>query len=136
MAFQKGRSGNPSGRKKGSQDWRGKLRSQLEGATPEIIEALLDKARDGDLQAAKIIIDRVLPPLKAQSLPVTLQVNAQDEAGRAQAVFSAILNGDITPDIGGDILAALATVLKVRETSEIIKRVEELERALKERGAA
>ena len=60
MKFQPGVSGNPAGRVKGS----GKiaeLRAMLEPDIPAILKTVVDNAKDGDLSAAKLILDRVYP---------------------------------------------------------------------------
>jgi hypothetical protein len=58
MKFQPGQSGNPAGRAKGS----GKvaeLRAMLEPHVPAILQVIAEKARSGDLTAARIILDRI-----------------------------------------------------------------------------
>lgn len=61
MPFVKGQSGNPSGRPRGSKDRYTKFREMVEGDTPDIIRKVVQIALDGDLAAARIILDRVWP---------------------------------------------------------------------------
>ena len=67
----KGQSGNPRGKPAGSGAVQ-KLRAALEGDIPEILAALAAQAKAGDVGAARLILDRVLPPLKAVEQPVEL----------------------------------------------------------------
>lgn len=67
--FQKGKSGNPAGRPKGRQGKATELAKKFQGALEndamEVIQAILNKAKDGDMTAAKMVLDRLIPPKKA-----------------------------------------------------------------------
>lgn len=67
--FKKGVSGNPAGRPKGSKSQsiliRDKLIDALEKDAVEVVKAIVKKALDGDMTAAKIIMDRLIPQQKA-----------------------------------------------------------------------
>jgi hypothetical protein len=58
MKFQPKQSGNSAGRAKGSGRV-AELRALLEPDDPDILKAVVEKARTGDLTAARIILDRV-----------------------------------------------------------------------------
>ena len=63
-SWQRGQSGNPSGRKKGDAAIT-RARKIIASELPAIISALAELAKAGDTQAAKILIDRLLPPARA-----------------------------------------------------------------------
>ena len=71
--FQKGQVANPKGRTKGSKNNTTLLKEAVkQGAEdlmirelPRIIEVVLKKAQEGDLTAAKMILDRTIPVIKA-----------------------------------------------------------------------
>lgn len=67
-----GRSANPKGRPPGSGKI-AKFRQALIAEVPEIIAALGKEAKAGDAQAAKLLLERVLPPLR--DLPVDVDVD-------------------------------------------------------------
>jgi hypothetical protein len=62
--FKPGQSGNPKGRPKGSYT---KQLTALRQAADEILPSLIEKAKAGDMEAIRLIIDRAVPKLK----PVT-----------------------------------------------------------------
>ena len=66
--FLPGQSGNPSGRPKGTGSV-AKLREAIQEEMPEIIDAVVSAAKAGDISAAKILIDKVIPTLKPVNSP-------------------------------------------------------------------
>lgn len=67
--FKKGQSGNPRGRPKGAKNknaiMREKLVDALETNAIDVVNAIVKAAIRGDMTAAKIIMDRLVPVQKA-----------------------------------------------------------------------
>ena len=127
--FKPGKSGNPKGRPKGIKDRRTQWRDTLRKELPDLLTKLVQMAKEGDPQALKLILDRVAPPLRAQSEPVEIPTLAA--AGtlteRAQAVITAVADGALSTDAASDLLAALANVARITEIDELAARVAALE---------
>jgi len=123
--FKPGQSGNPNGRPKDKTPAT-LLRKSINGDMPEIIRTLVDLAKGGDVQAAKVLLDRVCPSLKPQAMPISLPVNGSlTEQGNE--IIRATMSGQIPPDIGSQLITALANQSRIIEINELTKRIEILE---------
>lgn len=129
--FKKGVSGNPAGRPKGS-GLAGQLRKAIADDADEILQSVITQAKGGDLAAAKILLDRIVPPLKpeAQVVQIDALSGSGDLVGKADAVIHAVGSGDLAPDIAAQLISAVATLAKVIEVNELQQRLEMLERHL------
>ncbi|MBV2208200.1 MAG: hypothetical protein KUL77_01370 [Thermomonas sp.] len=129
--FKPGQSGNPAGRPKGS-GLSGELRRAIAADAGEIVTAMIQRAKDGDMQAAKALLDRVLPALKSEAAPVSLpSLAAGTLTARAEAALAAVAEGDLAPDTAAALVAAVGTLARVVETSELLARIEALEASTK-----
>lgn len=123
--FKKGESGNPAGRPAGKTPG-AQLRKAIELRADDILQAVIESAVAGDMSACKILLDRITPTLKAQSMPISLPVNGT-LAGQGEEVIKATMTGQIPPDIGSMLITALANQGKLVEIQELTKRIEQLE---------
>jgi len=129
--FKPGQSGNPNGRPKDKTPAT-LLRKSIADDLPDIVKKLVELAKEGDVQAAKILIDRVCPPIRPQAMPVNIPIGATlPETGGN--VVDATLNGSIAPDIGSMLIRALAEQGKLIELQELTERLQRIERQLEAR---
>ena len=130
--FIKGQSGNPQGRPKGS-GLSAQLRAAIEGEAEAIIKAMIEQAKAGDMQAAKALLDRVLPALKPESQAIHLPelVAAGTMAEKARAAIDAAGAGAVSPSAASDLVAAIAGLARVVEVTALQQRLDELERMMK-----
>lgn len=121
-----GQSGNPKGKPKGVGSVQ-KLREEIGEQIPAIINQLLAAAKNGDVQAARLLLERVLPPLKAveQTSPLTLPDGSLTEQGRA--VLAAVGAGELAPGQGAQLITAIGSLARVSEIDEIAARLAALE---------
>ena len=117
--------GRPPGRGAAA-ELREALGADLEG----IIDTVKARAMAGDMQAARIILDRLVPSLRPVEIPTVLTLPAGATlAGQAQAVIEAAAAGELAPGQAMQIVTALGGVAKILETTELVRRIEALEAA-------
>ena len=114
--FQKGRSGNPAGRPPGTKSAANLIRDLLrDGVVTEddlraVVAAVLAKAKEGDLAAATLLLDRTIPKLRPA-------VDAAEEeeiaAARARGALSAGFGGSTLEDL---VAGSLSMVVMTKPT--------------------
>ena len=129
--FQKGQSGNPDGRPRGTRNATAlALESLLDGQAEAITQKAVELALAGDMTAIRLCMDRILPPRKDR--PVTFALppieTAQNAAATISAVLAAVAAGDLTPADAGEISKLIETYVRAFETAELAERLERLER--------
>lgn len=127
--WQPGQSGNPKGRPPGTSET-GRLRAAISEHLPEIIAQLVEKARGGDTQAARLLLERVLPPVKAVEATVTLELaEGASLTEQGESIVRAVADGLLAPGQAGALLTGLGSVARLKEVDELTKRLEALEKA-------
>jgi hypothetical protein len=134
MKYQKGESGNPAGRPKGIPDKRSALRTLLEPHAEELVQKVVDLAKQGDTAALRICIDRLIPAVKAKDTPVEIGDLDGSLADQGRTVLDALSTGTITPDEANALMQAVAAQARIVEVDELEKRVAELEARNSQRG--
>lgn len=121
-----GESGNPAGRKPGTGEV-AQLRAAIANRVPELIERLLEQALEGDTAAARLLLERVVAPLKAteQAQAIDLPNGTLTDQGRA--VLLAVGAGELAPGQGAALLGAIGALARVAEIDELAARVAALE---------
>jgi hypothetical protein len=132
MKFEKGHSGNPNGRPKGVRNKTTlAVEALLDGEAEAITRKAIEKAKDGDMGAIRLCLDRLVPPVKDR--PVTLEMpqveSAQDAARAAGAVLQAVADGELTPSEAAEVSKIVRTYVAALEASELEQRITKLEEA-------
>jgi Family of unknown function (DUF5681) len=133
QAFEKGRSGNPTGRRPGSRNKAtlaaaALLAGEAEGLTRKAVDAALA----GDPMALRLCVERILPRCRERAVKFALPPieSPADISAAMRAVTAALASGDITPGEAGRIACVVDTFVRAIETSEFGRRLEELEAKL------
>lgn len=129
-AWRPGQSGNPAGKPPGTRNRATMMvLALMEEGAEEVAGAIVNAAKAGDLGAAKLVLERLAPPVReraiAVDLPDTATLAGVSEAQRA--VVRAVGEGELLPTEGN----ALASILEARrraiETEELEQRIRALE---------
>ncbi len=140
MAFEKGVSGNPSGRPPGIVDRRSRVAKAFDAEFDAIGEAICTKAKAGDMAAASLYLSRVEPPLrpKAERVSFALRPDAP-LAEQASAVLVAVSRAELDPDTGRmliDCITAAAGLRRFDEFAEELRQMREhMEKLARAQGA-
>jgi hypothetical protein len=127
--WKSGESGNPRGRTPGTGEV-ARLRAAIADRVPELLAALMTKALNGDVGAARLLLERSIAPLKGIEQAVELALpDGGTLTAQGRAVLSAVALGDLAPGQGAQLLAAIGSLARVTEIDELTLRLEKLEAA-------
>jgi len=128
--WEKGRSGNPSGRPKGVFN-KTTLAAQalLDGEAERITRICIQQALRGNPAALKLCLERLVPPTKER--PIVVSLPKLEKAGDALRAVGHIIEcvgtGEVTPNEAAVITGLLVQFQKVLEDTDIEHRLVELE---------
>ena len=130
QGFQPGQSGNPHGRPRGSRNKATlAIEALMEGEAEAITRKAVEKAKEGDMAAIRLCMERLCPPRKDS--PVSFQLpeisEASDVMGAMAAILESVANGDITPEEGKSIAGLIEGYRRAVETVDLEARLTALE---------
>jgi hypothetical protein len=129
-AWKKGESGNPAGKAKGTRNRATMLAMAiLEKDLEAIAKKVTEAAIGGDLQAARMVLERLVPATKERPVQVTLPDTSKPEGiTKAQAaILTAVAGGELTPSEGTALAGMVEQHRKALETQELERRISALE---------
>lgn len=134
--FEKGVSGNPRGRPKGSRDPRTIILAELlDGEGAAVVGQLIEQAKAGTPWAVRLVIERLLPRHERRvnvALPAVTDAASVGEA--IAAVIDLAASSQLTIEEARGFLALIEQQRKAIETNELAVRLELLESELKGGG--
>lgn len=133
--FQPGRSGNPRGKRKGTRHRLTILAASLmEKDAKAVVQAVVSKAKDGDMSAARLVLDRVVPVRRGA--PVVFDLPKIKTTGDLKdalgSILAAVAAGRLTPDEGMALGAVVDAHRKNMEVVELEERIAALEKRAKQ----
>ena len=136
--FQKGFSGNPAGRPPGSRNSSTMLvESLLEQEAEPLTLKLIERAKEGEMSAMRLCMERLMPVRKDRSVDISLPPSEtmQQIFVAIGQVFAAITQGDITPAEGESLTNVLLAQKEAIVKADLERRIEELERREEKKAA-
>lgn len=126
-AWKKGQSGNPKGRPPGTSATQ-KLRAAIADCVPEVLEKMKAQAREGDVAAARLLLERVLPPIKASDEVQVIDIPEDgDLTAKGSAVLQAAADGLIPVAQAASLISSIGALARVVEVDELSRRIAALE---------
>lgn len=123
-----GESGNPTGRKPGTGQV-AKLRAAIAEQLPSLLDAMVARALEGDVGAARLLLERTIAPLRAMEPAQTLTLPDGSLTEQGRAVLKAVAEGELAPGQGATLLSAIGALARVAEIDELTARIDALEAA-------
>ena len=117
-----GESGNPKGRTPGSGEVAA-IRAAIADRVPELLAAMMTRALDGDVGAARLLLERAIAPLKAAEQPQALSLPDGTLTDQGRAVLASVAAGELAPGQGAALLGAIGTLAKISEVDELAARI-------------
>ncbi len=137
MAFKKGQSGNPAGKPKGAKDKRTELRALLQPHAADLVKKAVEMAKAGDVQALRICIDRIIPPMRDSRISISLPKLSDSRACvEAQGfIVEAVAAGELLPSEGAALSSLVENQRRSFETLTLEERLKAIEERLGLNGA-
>ena len=130
MQFQKGESGNPGGRPRGSRNRTTILMQDLLAGRAEAIgQKLVELAENGDIAAIRICMERLAPAGKDEPVDIGLPPieKPADSVAAAQAIVAAVAAGDLTATEAAGLAKVVDIYVRAVETKGLDERLTKLE---------
>ncbi|MGQ4879820.1 DUF5681 domain-containing protein [Billgrantia sp. LNSP4103-1] len=122
--FIKGTTGNPGGRPRKADE----LRSLLEGDAKDVARKVIEAAKGGDMQACRIVVERILPPVRPAHACVAFDFDADASlTDQSRQILAAVAEGKLPPDQGKALLDGIAALSRVTEMDELARRIAAIE---------
>ena len=128
--FKPGHSGNPRGRPKGSRHKTTlAIEKLLDGEAEEITRRAIEKAKEGDMAAIRICLDRLAPLRKDRHIEFSFpkMEKASHAANASGAIVDAAAAGELTPTEAGELMKMVESYAHTLQVSDFEERLELLE---------
>lgn len=106
------------------------MEALLDGEAEAITRKAIDKAKEGDMVAIRLCLERILPAVKSRPIEIDLPLvkTPEDITAAHGAVIAAMAKGEITPDDASTIASVLEARRRAIETVDLEARVVALEK--------
>ena len=128
--FPKGQSGNAAGRPKGARGHSNLLvEAMMQDEAGAVVRSVISAAKDGDMSAARLVLERIAPARKSRPVCFALPpiATAADILTALGAVLGAVAAGQLTPDEGAAVAGLVETQRRAIETIDLENRINILE---------
>ena len=101
----------------------------LEPYADELIQHVVDRAKEGDMAALKLCLDRLCAPLRATDRLITIEgmADAKELSDKGDLILANVANGEITPSEASNLMNAISSQARILEVDELERRITDLE---------
>ena len=129
--FVPGRSGNPSGKPKGTRH-KATMAADLllEGEAEAITRKAIDLAKEGDTVALRLCLERIAPARKDRPVLFALPpiATTADVVKASAALLQAVASGDLTPSEAAELGKLVEAHVRAIEVTDVQERLTRLEK--------
>ena len=132
-AFEPGNPGKPKGTRHRVTRVAEEL---LDGEAEALTRKAIELAKNGDLMALRLCLERILPPRKERPVDIVLPPLDGPDALRhaSTAIVRAVAAGELMPSEGETLVKLLDGHLRLVETADLAARIAALEQAATMKG--
>jgi hypothetical protein len=130
MPFEKGESGNPAGRPRGSRNRATLLMESLLADDAEAIgRKAIEMAKQGDMAAIRLCMDRLAPARKGEPVAFDLPPldKPADSVAAAAEIVAAVAAGELTPAEAAELAKVIDVYVRAIATKGFDERLTKLE---------
>ena len=128
VPFLPGTSGNPAGRPRGAKNRSTVMSQALSDAdAAAIVDAVVAKAKRGDMVAARLVLDRLWPKGRTVALELPPATDAKAVKQAHSTLLRSLAAASVTPEEAETISRVLTAQLRAIETADIDQRLAGLE---------
>ena len=130
MVFKPGKSGNPYGKPKGARNKTTvAMEKLLDDDAATITSKAIELAKNGDLTALRLCLERIIPPRKDRPVNFDMpEIKAPSDAlVAATAIMRAVAAGELTPSEAAELSKTIDSFVRVAETADLAERIKRLE---------
>jgi hypothetical protein len=128
VPFPPGKSGNAAGRPRGARNRATLLADALSDAdAAAIVDAVVTKAKRGDMVAARLVLDRLWPKGRTVALELPPATDAKTVMQAHSTLLRSLAAASVTPEEAETVSRVLTAQLRAIETADIDQRLAELE---------
>ena len=130
MAFKKGQSGNPAGKKPGTRNKTTVLlEALLDGKAEALTKKAIEMAGKGDPAMMRLCIERLIPPRKDRPINFDLPPlqTTQDASVAMLKILESVSRGELTPSEASEISKVIENYADTVRLTDLEERISEME---------
>jgi polyhydroxyalkanoate synthesis regulator phasin len=101
----------------------------LEPYAEELIQRVVDMAKEGDMAALKLCLDRLCAPLRPTDRHITILGfdGCTGLSAKGELILENVAEGKVTPTEAANLMSAISSQARIIAVDELEQRVSELE---------